>query len=373
MGQAKKYLMDVESAEDVLSNLLRLLESVEIEKKITQYGIDIDRYKNFIQFLMDGSIYARNNINTRYIDFIFTYIEPIQYDIEELVMKNTPNQSINSLIGKFEIAMNEYKKTNLNNLDENRNNKVVNSEEYYNKKIEELKKRESELLNTLKETTGKSAQEITRAKTEIDNAKLKISEYEKALEIKQKQEDAEESWKYNIVNTFEELKTYLQPIKVEQTRLNVMFWVYLVLSTLLVIGVLIIEYVAVKKISLEVSYPDFKQYVTIYLPLPVAGALLWGFIYQMNRAQRQLVVVAKSIHKVEYIQGLLLSINKLAPSVENGIKRINTALDKLIDNHLIEKSVETEEEIIREEKKDVVPVDSLIKLLKEIKGVVGKD
>ena len=373
MGQAKKYLMDVENAENILSNLLALLESTEIKNVLLNYNLDLDRYKNFCQFLLDEANFARAKFDNQFIDYVFKYIEPIESEIEDFLQRKTPNLLINSFIGKFEIAMNDYKKSNLNRSDEYKNNKVVNSEIYYNKRIEELKEREVELLNALKETTGKSAQEISRSKIEIENAKLKIIEYEKELEIKQKQEDAKENWKDNIVNTFKDLKTYLQPIKNEQFRLNILFWVYLILSSLLVVGLIIIECVAVNKISVSVGYPDFKQYVTIYLPLPVAGALLWGFIYQMNRAQRQLVVIAKSIHKVEYIQGLLLSINKLAPSVEDGIIRINIALDKLINNHLIEKSVDTEEEIIKEEKKDIVPVDSLIKLLKEIKGVVGKD
>jgi len=142
---------------------------------------------------------------------------------------------------------------------------------------------------------------------------------------------------------------------------------------LIVILIFIIEIVAVAKVFSISGFPSFKEYLTIYLPLPVAGALLWGFIYQMNRAQRQLIVLAKSIHKVEYIQGLLLSINKLAPTIDDGITRINLALDKLINNYFNEKECNSEEDIIREEKKDLVPVDSFIKLLREIKGVVSKE
>jgi hypothetical protein len=48
-------------------------------------------------------------------------------------------------------------------------------------------------------------------------------------------------------------------------------------------------------------------------------------------------------------------------------------LDKLINNHLNENEINSEEDIIKEEKKDVVPVESLIKILKELKGVVGKE
>jgi len=72
------------------------------------------------------------------------------------------------------------------------------------------------------------------------------------------------------------------------------------------------------------------------------------------------------------VQGLLLAINKLSPNVEDGIIRINVALDKLIDNHLNEKGVDSEEGLIKEEKKDTVPVETIIRLLKEFNGVIGK-
>jgi len=105
------------------------------------------------------------------------------------------------------------------------------------------------------------------------------------------------------------------------------------------------------------------------LPLPVVGALMWGFIFQMNRAQRQLVALSKSIHSIEYVQGLMLSINQLAPSIEDSIRRVNEALDRLIDNHLSEKEKDHEAIITKEEDKDKLPLDAIIKILKEAKGL----
>jgi len=251
--------------------------------------------------------------------------------------------------------------------------KPSNTEKFYKERISLLEEKTKLLENTLRQTEGKSQDEINQAKEEAEITRKELDVTKKELDLKKRQEDAKNNWKENIIITFIELENYLKPIKNEQNRLNTLFWVYLAFSGLLVIAIIIIECIAVHKVSISPTFPDFKEYITIYLPLPITGAMLWAFIYQMNRAQRQLIVIAKSIHKVEYVQGLLLSINKLAPTVEDGITRINAALDKLINNHLNEKEVNTEEDIIKEEKKDVVPVETIIRLLKEVKGVVGKE
>ena len=109
----------------------------------------------------------------------------------------------------------------------------------------------------------------------------------------------------------------------------------------------------------------FFNYLPFYIPIPITGVLLWVFIVQMNRAQRQMVMLVENIHNVEYIEGLLLSLNTLSPSIENAVKRINEAIDRLLTNHLsIKDATINEESILKEEKKDLVPLDTVLKLLK---------
>lgn len=101
--------------------------------------------------------------------------------------------------------------------------------------------------------------------------------------------------------------------------------------------------------------------------------MLWAFIIQLSRSQRQLVILAKHIHEIKYIEGLLLSISSLSSNINDSTKRVNLAIDRLLDNHLNQSSITgtiNEESILNEEKKDVVPIDLVIKLLKEAKGYV---
>ena len=67
------------------------------------------------------------------------------------------------------------------------------------------------------------------------------------------------------------------------------------------------------------------------MPVPIEAGLSWGFITQMNRAQRQLIILTKQIHEINYIEGLLLTLNTLSVDVNDSIIKVNTAINKLID------------------------------------------
>jgi hypothetical protein len=369
MGRVKEIMMDFENAEDFVMGVSNALDSEMFQKDMKNDTFRLNTYKNFLKLLNLDLKRSRAKFKTQIVDFVFKYLSPLMEDFEGYLKGEDSSKYLSSIISKFDYALDQYRYILISNI-ANADPKAINSETFYNQKIAELESKTNELQEALKITEGKSQDEIINAKKEVEEANRKILEYKNELEIKKKQEDAKENWKEIIKNTFNDLKTYLKPINDEQNRLKKLFWVYLVMSIVVVIAIFAIEAIEVCKIVSSKGFPALKEYITIYLPLPVAGALLWGFIYQMNRSQRQLVVIAKSIHKIEYVQGLLLSINKLAPSSEDGINRINLALDKLIKNHLEQKEIETEEDLIREEKKDSLPVETVIKLLKEIKGTV---
>jgi hypothetical protein len=154
-----------------------------------------------------------------------------------------------------------------------------------------------------------------------------------------------------------------------------MFWIYASLISLFIISVVLLEVNFFVKLNKVAEFPKWEDYLTSLIPIPVFGALLWAFIIQINRTQRQLVILAKHIHEIKYIEGLLLSINTLSPDISNSTKRVNIAIDRLLENHLNRNKSHieiNEENIKKEEKKDYIPYDVVIKLLKDTKEVIGK-
>lgn len=353
-----------EEMKSSIFEMINVLHHPENEQRFLQYSVATITIEKFLIEIVNDLFKDKDTINVAILDFIRNRLPKIN-DLLSQFLEN-PNESTKRRFNKFaEDTIHEY--IRYKGIIEKEN--AINTENYYNKNINDLQTKIEELQKNLS-TESKNKE---NAKREINELLIQKEIYERELAFRKKQIDVKEDWNNKIEETFIVLKSYLQPINNEQLRLKWLFWVYMILSGLLVVVVIIIEWIAIHKVNSSTVFPEFKEYITLFLPIPIVGAMLWAFIYQMNRAQRQLIVIAKSIHKVEYVQGLLLAINKLAPNVEDGITRINLALDKLINNHLNEKEVNSEEDIIKEEKKDIVPVDSLIKILKELKGVVGKE
>jgi len=349
MGRMSELNMQIEESRNIIEKLDVELNSLDIHSGV------IHNFQNLFRTLKQILLKEDTGIDflIEVVDFIFVDIKPI---IDKIISKDIPQNEIeNYLVDK------------LNNLDKKFSTKTLlfqdyiqtkhNSDSYYNNEIQKLKK--------------ELKQSITQSKLDVEKRikEARLEKLEKEFELKRKQDDAKLEWETKITDAFENLKSYINPIVKEKSRLNALYWIYLLSSGGLVLLVIVLECIAIHKITSQSGYPDFKQYMTLFLPLPVVGALMWGFIFQMNRAQRQLVALSKSIHSIEYVQGLMLSINQLAPSIEDSIRRVNEALDRLIDNHLSEKEKDHEAIITKEEDKDKLPLDAIIKILKEAKGL----
>lgn len=248
--------------------------------------------------------------------------------------------------------------------------KSVNSEEFYNKKISELEGREKELKQSLIENKNESLEQqklYIETKEKLDKIENELSSKKKELELKKSQDDAKNDWEKKIKETFKNLREYLEPIETEQKRLKRLFNTFAILGGIMLLLIIAGEITLIFKITSESKLPELNQYLMILLPIPIAGALLWGFIFQMNRAQRQLIAISNNIHSIKYIQGLLLSINDLSIDVNDGIQRINSALDKIISNHLNKRKVIDENDQVSEEDKDKIDIENALKIISAIK------
>ncbi|WP_299220844.1 hypothetical protein [uncultured Alistipes sp.] len=251
---------------------------------------------------------------------------------------------------------------------------VLNSEKFYTDRINSSTEKIAELsqeIKRLKEEKSKlTADEeiLTKKEEELKKLTQAVEEYRKRENELKSREDVIANWKAKIQDSFRELDTHIAPIKEEHKRLCELYWAYNGLSIAIVILLAIIEVLISYKLYHFNGIPPFESYIALITPIPVAIGLLWGFITQANRAQRQRVVLSKFIHDIKYTEGILLSINNLATDVSDSAQRINNALDKLLDKHLsCNLDYIKENSLKEEEKKDTVPYDLLINVLKEIK------
>lgn len=238
---------------------------------------------------------------------------------------------------------------------------ILNSVDFYSKQIEKL---QSE-IEDYKKKFGKQKADNDGKVQELQSA---IETLKSEKETVEKQNEAINNWKNKISAAFQCLKGPINKLQQEHDRLKILYRIYGLTSITLVILLIVIEIIVCHKINSYIIYPTWEQYWTMVLPVPVAIGLLWGFITQMNRAQRQMVVLARQIYEIEYIEGLLQALNTLSVDIGESMSKINDAISRLIDNHLRNMDgMRIDETLLQKlEKQDALPFEKIPELIKLI-------
>ncbi len=243
---------------------------------------------------------------------------------------------------------------------------ILNTEDFYSTNITELQKREKKLLEEVSELKKKN-QKYKEKENEIEEIKIQIQQSKEEKEELKKKLDAQENVKKSISSAFVELKKHITPLKHEKTRLNWMFYSYAFLCVC-VLGVLV--YFECYYLSKWEGANKWIDYLPYYIPVPIVGGLLWAFIYQMNRAQRQLLQLANVLYRIDYVEGLLLAINSVNADVNAASEKIDHVLDQIIKNYMAAPDNLSENNIDMEISKDSINMHTFIDMAKEIKEVI---
>jgi TRAP-type C4-dicarboxylate transport system substrate-binding protein len=106
-----------------------------------------------------------------------------------------------------------------------------------------------------------------------------------------------------------------------------------------------------------------------YLPIPLCVGLFWVAIFQMNRAQRQLLFLTNQFHHDHYIESLLLVINNISFNALDGAEKIRTIVEKMIEGYIHFGNNVVEKHINEEIEKDKINLLSLFHLMEKAKGL----
>ena len=243
---------------------------------------------------------------------------------------------------------------------------ILNTEDFYSANITELQKKEKKLLEEVSELKKKN-QKYQEKENEIEEIKIQIQRSLEEKEELMKKLDAQENVKKSISGAFVELKKHITPLMHEKMRLNCMFYSYAFLCVC-VLGLLV--YFECYYLSKWEGANKWIDYLPYYIPVPIVGGLLWAFIYQMNRAQRQLLQLANVLYRIDYVEGLLLAINSINADVNAASEKIDHVLDQIIKNYMAAPDNLSESNIDMEISKDSINLHTFIDMAKEIKEVI---
>lgn len=250
---------------------------------------------------------------------------------------------------------------------------IDNSPEFYDSKIKSLQEESDSLsrqIAKLKSNSSKEKREwIIKLKEEQAQKNELLEKLQEEKEKNEKRTNAIKNWEAKITSAFNHLRICISPLKNERKRLIWLYWIYFSASFSSAIALLFVLYFIYGKIC-EIPLEKWISYLSMAFPVPVIFGLLFGAITQMNRAQRQIVTITKEIHNLDYVELLLLAMNTLSSDVSQSMSRVNDAIDKIVEKHINYKSDALKEEnLLKEEKKDSIPYDKLIGILKELKEI----
>lgn len=238
---------------------------------------------------------------------------------------------------------------------------VLNSADFYSEQIRKLESEIQDYKKKLGEQKSDNNEKILALQASIETLT-------KEKETVEKQNEAINNWKTKISDAFKGLEEPINRLVEEHKRLEWLYNVYKWSSAVLVIFLIIIEIVVYIKIVCSDAYPTWDQYLPMALPVPITLGLLWGFITQMNRAQRQMVVLSNKIHETKYTEGLLQALNTLSVDIGESMSKINDAISRLIDNHLhnMDSLRLDEKDLSKIEKQNALPIEQIPELIKLI-------
>lgn len=362
-----RYINDLENR---LNQIFDLLNSIVQLYKDDRFD-SLDKISEDIISLLDNIILERNNIahDNRAVYNTDSYYENVIEALNEKL--NDSQQKIKNLV--------ELNKK-LSRADED---KIIIQKqiEELQKKLElgdgvkrELENQNSVLLNQLNRLNGiighynEEKEKLIVLQKENERINEIVKKYEIELEKSKQRDDAINNWKNKISDAFKGLEGPINRLNEEHTRLVWLYNIYKNSSIGLVIFLIIIEIIVYFKIIYSDTYPTWDQYLPMALPVPITLGLLWGFITQMNRAQRQMVVLSNKIHEIKYTEGLLQALNTLSVDIGESMSKINDAISRLIDNHLrnMDNMRLDENDLSKIEKQNALPIEQIPELIKLI-------
>lgn len=277
-------------------------------------------------------------------------------DFLSYLFSKTKSQSINNSIYDKKIENTVYKIESLHT------------------RIEELEKEKALLNSQAVQENEAKAKEIEKYKklltqSEADKAAL-IKRYEAE---KERQNKIRDDWENNINRAFEALNEGAKVVNDEYKRIkraHLFYGLGIVFSVSLLS--LLVRY-TILSLYMHDEIMTYVQYIPYYLPLAFCGTLIWICIYQTNKLQRQLIVLADKIYRIKYLEGALKGLNNVEQDKNLLSQKTINVLDRIINKHLNESFKDmNEKNIEKEEAKDTYPVDNLIKFMKEYKELIKK-
>lgn len=210
--------------------------------------------------------------------------------------------------------------------------------------------------------------------------KLKVisdSEVENLYKEKNQQEleeASEKDWSERIKDTFELLRGCTTDLEKEYEKADTEY--HLFLYGLIIPSIILLIWLCKLYsfiISSQTPISDWMCFLPYYLPVPIFIALFWLLIVQKNRAGKISIALSERLYQIKYLEGLLMTINRLSSNSQDAIETISKSLDKMVNAFLNKVSKEPMDELrIEAIEKNELNEDSYLKIIDKLTDLIKK-
>lgn len=220
-------------------------------------------------------------------------------------------------------------------------------------------------IEDLKSKNEGESSEAAKLKRRLKTLNIILNELANKISKKEIQQDEVKELNKKISPLTSAFDSSIKLVEEEKERLEKTFTVYIILVCVAVIALIVWETYLVWNIYPKLPSTDWRLYISFYLPIPISAGLLWAFIYQMNRAQHQLIKCAQYIHKLKYKDSLL----KASMEIYSDGPKNEEHVAKLIDNIMNEQSHPNKDAITEDKTENqYLSFDKIVELVKAFTG-----
>lgn len=226
-------------------------------------------------------------------------------------------------------------------------------------------KREIEELKSKNEGESSEAAKLDR---KLKTLNIILNELVDKISKKEFRQDEVKELNKKISPLTSAFDNSIKLVEEEKDRLVTTYETYKIFIRIVVWAIVGWETYIVWNIYPKLPSTDWILYITFYLPIPISAGLLWTFIYQMNKAQRQLIKCAQYIYKLKYKDSLL----KASMEIYSDGLRNEEHVAKLVDDIMNEQSYLGKDAITEDKTENqylsALPFDKIVELVKAFTG-----
>jgi len=245
------------------------------------------------------------------------------------------------------------------------------------KVLEKVSEEQANISAQLEEEKGKAQpdQETIRNLEKLKEASdIEIEALHQEKGAQEIEEASERDWNDKIREAFAYLHESSRDMQDEKRKVDTEYHLFLfalILPAIILLIWLCNLYGLI--ISLESPFDNWICFLPYYLPVPIFIAIFWIFIVQKNRANKLSIALSERLYQIKYLEGLLMTVNRLSPNSQESISRINKSLDMVV-NAFVSKIVRDsmDEKRVEDLEKNEISQDAYYKIIDKLTDMLKK-